>query len=358
MQKPQVVAHFLVPADQHAPKTVHPTMRTFHHPPPGFEPSLLLQRLGFLAPCPDMCREAELVEQLPYLVIIIAFVQTQPLVGVWGGVWPLHSYVLDGLARQLEIIPIRAGHGQPERHATAIGADAAFGADLAAVRGVLAHLFPPRGELWSSPRPSPATPSQSPARHRSLPGPFPIRPQRHLPPPTLGNGDGRNYWNRSASRSAHSTGNRCEAQKRWHPWLCDRQRGADGIPKGVVCAVGARAQCAPTIRLGYASHDALSRGHQASARLLEESMVSHRISWQWPTEIASKPFFSEAFGPPNHLEFLGVLSEAKWMTEPMIEAIGFHPAVLEHINPISFLHEIVSTGEVVYQRTPMKRMRA
>jgi predicted nucleotidyltransferase len=59
--------------------------------------------------------------------------------------------------------------------------------------------------------------------------------------------------------------------------------------------------------------------------------------------------FSEAFGPPHHLEFLGVLSEAKWMTEPMIEAIGFHPSVLEHINPISFLHEIVSTGEVVYQ---------
>jgi hypothetical protein len=37
------------------------------------------------------------------------------------------------------------------------------------------------------------------------------------------------------------------------------------------------------------------------------------------------------------------------MTEPMIEAIGFHPSVLEHINPISFLHEIVSTGEIVYQ---------
>jgi len=68
--------------------------------------------------------------------------------------------------------------------------------------------------------------------------------------------------------------------------------------------------------------------------------------------------FSEAFGPPNHLEFLGVLSETKWMTEPMIEAIGFHPSVLEHINPISFLHEIVSTGEVVYQRTPVKRMKA
>jgi predicted nucleotidyltransferase len=63
--------------------------------------------------------------------------------------------------------------------------------------------------------------------------------------------------------------------------------------------------------------------------------------------------FSEAFGPPQHVEFLGVLSEAKWTTEPMIEAIGFHPSVLEHVNPISFLYEIVSTGEVVYQRPPL-----
>ena len=68
--------------------------------------------------------------------------------------------------------------------------------------------------------------------------------------------------------------------------------------------------------------------------------------------------FSEVFGPPHRLEFSGVLSEAKWTTEPMIEAIGFHPSVLEHLNPISFLHEIVSTGEVVYQRTPVARMTA
>jgi predicted nucleotidyltransferase len=68
--------------------------------------------------------------------------------------------------------------------------------------------------------------------------------------------------------------------------------------------------------------------------------------------------FSEAFGPPQHVEFLGVLSEAKWTTEPMIEAIGFHPAVLEHLNLISFPHEIVSTGEVVYQRTPVERATA
>jgi predicted nucleotidyltransferase len=68
--------------------------------------------------------------------------------------------------------------------------------------------------------------------------------------------------------------------------------------------------------------------------------------------------FSEVFGPSHHLEFSGVLSEAKWTTEPMMEAIGFHPSVLEHLNPISFLHEIVSTGEVVYQRISVERMTA
>src|SRR5437870_6694593 len=106
MQKSHVVAHFLVPADEHAPKTVHPTMRALHDPPPGFETGLLLQCLGFLAPCPDMRREAELVQQRPYLVIIIAFVQTHPLGGVWCGVRSLHSNALDGLSSHFEIIAI------------------------------------------------------------------------------------------------------------------------------------------------------------------------------------------------------------------------------------------------------------
>ena len=66
--------------------------------------------------------------------------------------------------------------------------------------------------------------------------------------------------------------------------------------------------------------------------------------------------FSEAFGPPDHREFCGVLSEAKWTTAPLIEACGFHPSVLEQIHPVSFLHEIVSTGEVVYQRAAAERI--
>ena len=63
MQKPQVVAYFLVPADQHAPEAIHPTMRALHDPPPGFEPGFLLQRFGLFPPRTDVGGEAKLVSK-------------------------------------------------------------------------------------------------------------------------------------------------------------------------------------------------------------------------------------------------------------------------------------------------------
>lgn len=77
---------------------------------------------------------------------------------------------------------------------------------------------------------------------------------------------------------------------------------------------------------------------------------SYRAGSAGPDSDVDLAVFSEAFGAPDYREFSGVLSEAKWNTEPMIEAIGFHPSVLEHVEPISFLHEIVSTGEEIYHR--------
>lgn len=61
--------------------------------------------------------------------------------------------------------------------------------------------------------------------------------------------------------------------------------------------------------------------------------------------------FSERFGGADHLEFSGVLSAATWTTEPLIEAVGYHPAVLRKVPAISFLNEIISTGRVVYRRS-------
>jgi hypothetical protein len=159
MQKTQVIAHFLVPPNQHAPEAIHPTMGAFYDPAPGFETRFVLEHFGFFAPRKDGGREAKLDEEVAHLVIVIAFVQTHPLGSVCGRSGPLDGNTLDGLPRQLEIIAIRSSDRKADGHPAAVGEETAFGADLAAVRGVLAHLFPPRAGLGSSPHPSRARPS-------------------------------------------------------------------------------------------------------------------------------------------------------------------------------------------------------
>jgi len=75
---------------------------------------------------------------------------------------------------------------------------------------------------------------------------------------------------------------------------------------------------------------------------------SYRARSAGPDSDLDLVVFSEAFGAPDYREFSGVISEAKWNTEPMIEAVGFHPRVLDRVEPISFLHEVVSTGEEIF----------
>src|SRR5262249_27257311 len=108
MQKAQIVAHLLVPTDQHAPKTIHPTIRALHHPSAGFETSFFLQCLGFFPTCSHMSRAAKLLQEVSHLVIVIALIQTQPLWRVRSRVGPLYRDLLDSLARHLAIIAIGA----------------------------------------------------------------------------------------------------------------------------------------------------------------------------------------------------------------------------------------------------------
>jgi len=77
---------------------------------------------------------------------------------------------------------------------------------------------------------------------------------------------------------------------------------------------------------------------------------SHAHGTPRPDSDIDLAVFSEQFGAADHRELSGVLSAGKWNTEPLIEAIGFHPAALRNVPRISFLHKIVSTGQVVYQR--------
>jgi hypothetical protein len=88
---------FLVPANQHPAKTIHPTMRALHHPPPRPGARMAFERLGLFPPCPDMGSETKLSERVPDLGLIIPFVQTPPLGPLLGGTRPLDDDALNGL---------------------------------------------------------------------------------------------------------------------------------------------------------------------------------------------------------------------------------------------------------------------
>jgi hypothetical protein len=254
MQKREIVTRVLVPADQHAPEAIHPTMRALHDPPAGLEAGLLLERLSLFPPRPDVGREAKLSQQLTDLVVVIPFVQAYALRLRWGGRRARDRDAHERRLDHLEVVPIGPLDSKANGDAAAVGEDAPFGANLPAVGRIPAHLFPPQGAAWSSRRPWLTTPSQCPASHRIPPNPASTTPGRRQRPPTLGNGGAPSYWNRGWCHSGHSTGNRCGGRRRWHPWPGGHRRGTDGTRAGAACAAGVEAGCTPITCQGYANH--------------------------------------------------------------------------------------------------------
>ena len=89
MEQAQIVLDLFVPADQHATKAVHPTVRPFHHPTPSFESDLPFERLCFLISGSNMQGIAKFLPQLPYFVIVVAIIQAQMLGGFLRRLWSI-----------------------------------------------------------------------------------------------------------------------------------------------------------------------------------------------------------------------------------------------------------------------------
>src|SRR5262245_60944361 len=163
MEKGQIMFRLFVPAHQNTPTAVHPRVDPLHDPPPRSEPCLLRQRLGLLASGTDMGREPELVQQLPYLVILIAVVQAHALCLLRYGLWPFDHEAVERAPHQFHVMPVGPIDRQPNRYAAAFGQQAALDPAFGAVGRIRPGFFPPRGVPWSSPRPCTASPTPCPS---------------------------------------------------------------------------------------------------------------------------------------------------------------------------------------------------
>ena len=171
MQETQGVPRFFIPAHPHASAAMHPIMRTFDDPAPGFAPGLLLERLGFCSPCADVGGAAKLGPAFPDRIIVIAFIPAHAVRCRGRRVGPRDGDTLAGGARPRAIIPLGAVDGEPEGYALALGAHAAFGARFPTSGGGLAPLFPPTRGFGHRPvhrEPLPGNASQGVLVHEAL----------------------------------------------------------------------------------------------------------------------------------------------------------------------------------------------
>src|SRR6266849_4425880 len=215
MEKRQVILRLLVPADQQAAKAIHPGMRPFDHPPARPESRFRFERLGFLPARPNVGGKAEFLEGVAHLGVIIPFVQTHPLRPFLRRLRTLDDDAVDRRAYQFHVVAVRSFHRHPDGHAMAVRQDAPFHPALAAIGRIRTGFFPRPTGLSSSPRPSTANPSRSPALRQ--------RSSRRLatvsgrPPlsPTLGTDHALSSARTIPSGPGLATGNRSVTHRKW-----------------------------------------------------------------------------------------------------------------------------------------------
>src|SRR5215216_1318641 len=159
-QQGHIIVHLLLPADEQPAKAVPPGVRPLHHPAARPVAWDLALRLAFLAAAPNVGRIAPLFHGLAHRVVVVALVPTHVLRPRGRRLGALDHHGLQRGVDPFHLMAIGASYGDPERHPLAVGQHAPCGPKLAAIGGILAHLFPPpRGALVIAP--SIACPSHS-----------------------------------------------------------------------------------------------------------------------------------------------------------------------------------------------------
>ena len=151
MEHREVGVGAFLPAGEDATEAVEPGVGAFDDPAACSEAGLAFERLSFFATAADVGGEAELFEQLTYLVVVVAAVEAEPLRLLKCRLRTLDRDRLERRARQLEVVAVRAGREDPDRDTRALGEEAPFRPFLALSVGFGPVSSPPRGALPSAP---------------------------------------------------------------------------------------------------------------------------------------------------------------------------------------------------------------
>lgn len=140
-----------LPAGEDAAEAIQPGVGAFDDPAAGAETGLVLDRLRFFAATADVGGEAELVEQLAHLVVVVAAVEAQTLRRGKRRLGPLDRNRLERRACQLEVVAVRARGADPDRDALALGEERSFRPFFALSVGFGPVSSPPNGAFPSAP---------------------------------------------------------------------------------------------------------------------------------------------------------------------------------------------------------------
>ena len=275
----------LLPADEDSTESVHPAVGSLDDPASCSKSSTPLDALGLFAAGSDVSGESKFADKITDLAVVVAFIEAEPLRRCRCRSRPLDNDVLDRLTRELEVVDVRAGDGEPKGNALRLRQHAAFGAELGPVRWVGPGFFPLRAVLSTSRRPSTASPSRCRQTRRSCAALGSTPFQKPCLRSTRRSAGAPTSSCRSPWRSKRSTDSRSAARKGSRSSRSDPERASCGTRAGASDVEAVAARSAPTARPEFANHRLSIRVPSlADARLTHPWKSSpHRIVGDGPT---------------------------------------------------------------------------
>ena len=216
MKHGQIIFRFFCPTDQNSAETVHPTMRSFHNPSAGLIASFAFDRLGFLTSNWNMKRIMEPLQQRPYLIIVVPFVQANVLVLSICRLGPMDHNTFQRRPYQLHIVTVGPVNHQANRYARCFAKKASLNPLFPSIRGISTGFFSLLKAIYSFHHPWLANPNRSLLPHQILLNPVSRNLEKHQQFAILGTANEPLSYCIFRWRLMHSTGIPYVKRKKYH----------------------------------------------------------------------------------------------------------------------------------------------